>query len=213
MKSEEAILARLDTLEAEVAALKVNAGLVKPVVHDAAPAKFVERGVTITHPEENSPIVLPTEAEYRGILSAVRDAYPQLWRPSNNPRFTDQDDAEFFRDFCAVFERVSYLRRIAEVDSKHSLSWWVDEINRRLHGRQIDGAAFLAAVIGAGDVSFVQRDGYGNAWAFGLATFGGRPATESWRRVLKGQLLAPIAGRFGPPSARPSVTVEGARTD
>ena len=63
-------------------------------------------------------------------------------------------------------------------------------------------------MIGAGDVSFVQRDEYGNVWAFGLATFGGRPATEAWRRVLKGQLLTPIAGKFGGPSPRPSVTLE-----
>jgi len=207
MKNEEAILAELEALKTRVAALEANAGLVEPA-RDVVPAKFIEPKLSITYPEETSPIVLPTEIEYRGILSAVRGAYPQLWRPSNNPRFTDQDEAEFLRDFSAVFECVSHLRRTAEVDSKHSLSWWVDEINRRLHGRQIDGAAFLAAVIGAGDVSFVQRDEYGNAWAFGLATFGGRPATEAWQRVLKGQLLTPVAGKFGGPGPRPSVRLE-----
>jgi hypothetical protein len=206
---DDTILAELEALKKRVAALEANAGLVKPAAADVAPAKFVEREVSITHPIETSPIVLPTETEYRGILSAVRDAYPQLWRSlSANPRFADEDDARLFRDFPAVFECVSHLRRTTEVDNKHSLSWWVDEINRRLHGRQIDGLAFLAAVIGAGDVSFVQRDEYGNVWAFGLATFGGRPATEAWRRVLKGQLLTPIAGKFGGPSPRPSVTLE-----
>jgi hypothetical protein len=208
MKNEELILARLDALEAEVAVLKINAGLVEPVARDVAPTKLVEPKLSITHPIETSPIVLPTEAEYRRILSAVRDAYPQL-RPRSNPRFADQDEAGFFREFCAAFERVSHLRRTENVDSKHALSWWVDETNRWLHGsQQIDGIAFLAAVIGAGDVSFVQRDEYGNAWAFGLATFGGRPATEAWRRVLKGQLLTPVAGRFGPPGPRPSVRLE-----
>jgi len=203
MKNEDAILAELEALTTRVAALEANAGLVKPAAQDVAPAKFVEPKVSITHPPIECPIVLPTEIEYRGILSAVRDAYPQLWR-SANPRFADQE----FRDFCAAFERVSHLRRTAEeVDSKHSLSW-VDETNQWLKGRQIDGTAFLAAVIGAGDVSFVQRDEYGNVWAFGLATFGGRPATEAWRRVLKGQLLTPVAGRFGAPSSRPSVRLE-----
>ncbi len=209
MKNEEAIFARLDALEAEVTALKVNAGLVTPAARDVvAPAKFVEGQLSITHPVETSPITLPTEAEYRGILSAVRAAYPQLWR-SSNPRFADEDDARFFRDFCAVFERVSHLRRTEKVDSKHALGWWVDETSRWLHGRQIDGAAFLAAVIGAGDVSFVQRDECGNAWAFGLAAFGGRAASEAgWRRVLGGQLLRPVPGRFGGPGPGPSITVE-----
>ena len=209
MKNEEAILAALDALKTRVAALEANAGLVEPA-RDAEPPKFVERGVTITHPIETSPIVLPTEIEYRGILSAVRDAYPQLWRRSN-PRFADQDEAEFFRDFSAAFERVSHLRRTEKIDSGRGLSWWVDETNKWLRSSrriEIDGAAFLAAVIGAGDVSFVQRDEYGNAWAFGLATFGGRPATEAWRRVLKGQLLTPVAGKFGGPGPRPSVTLE-----
>jgi hypothetical protein len=207
---DDAILAELEALKTRVAALEAAAGLVKPAAQDVAPAKFVEQGVTITHPIETSPIVLPTEAEYRGILSAVRDAYPQLLR-SSNPRCADQEDAVFFHDFCGAFERVAHLRRTEQIDSKHALSWWVGEANRWLRGRQIDGAAFLAAVIGAGDVSFVQRDEYGNVWAFGLATFGGRPATEAWRRVLKGQLLPPIAGKFGGPGPRPSVRLEAER--
>ncbi len=130
MKNEDAILAELEALKTRVVALEANAGLVKPAAGDAEPAKFIERGVTITHPEETSPISLPTEAEYRGILSAVRDAYPQLW-PRSNPRFGSQDEAEFVRDFSAAFVRVSHLRRTEKVDSKHSLSWWVDEI--KLH--------------------------------------------------------------------------------
>ncbi len=208
MKNDDTILTELEALKTRVAALEANAGLVEPAAQRiVAPAKFVEPKVSITHPPIECPITLPTQTEYRGILRAVRDAYPQLW-PRSNPRFADQDDAQFFRDFPAVFECVSHLRRTEEVDSKHSLSWWVDEINRRLNGRQIDGALFLAAVIGAGDVSFVQRDEHGNVWSFALATFGGRPATEAWRRVLKGQLLTPVAGRFGAPSSRPSVRLE-----
>jgi hypothetical protein len=207
--NEEAILARLDTLEAEVAELKVTAGLVKPAARDAESAKFVERGVTITHPEEINRIVLPNESEYRKLLAVVLDAYPQL-RRSNNPRYATEDEAGFFREFCAAFERISRLLRTEKVDHKRSVSWWANEANQQRFGREeIRGLAFIAATVGAGDVSFVEADHNGNSWAFALAFGAGRPATEAgWRRVLNGQLLAPIAGRFGAPSARPSVRLE-----
>jgi hypothetical protein len=165
--------------------------------------QYVEPEVHITYPIECAPIVLPIiESEYRKLISVVLDAYPQL-RRSNNPRYATEDEAGFLRESYAAFERISHLRRTEKVDHKHAVSWWASEANQwRRSQEEIRGDAFIAAVIAAGDVSFIEADHYGNSWAFGLATFGGRPATEGWRRVLKGQLLTPIAGRFEAPSAR-----------
>jgi hypothetical protein len=206
--NEKAILARLDTLEAEVAAL--NAGLVKPAAQDVAPAKFVEGEVRITYPIERSPIAMPTEPELWRILRVVLSAY-QLRRPDSDPRYEDEDMAGFFREFCAAFEGISHFRRTEEIDHKHTLSWWANEAMRRLGNtapQDINSGAFLAAVIGAGDVQFTLTDSHGNVSAVGLARSGGRPATEAgWRRALAGQLLLPIAGRFRAPSGRPSIRV------
>ena len=112
---------------------------------------------------------MPTETEFWGILSVVRNAYPQLWPTLEILDLPTKMRPSFFANFAQYSNAYLHLRRTEEVDSKHSLSWWVDEIIRRLHGRQIDGAAFLAAVIGSrATSSFVQRDEYGNVWAFGL---------------------------------------------
>ena len=129
MKNDDAILAELEALKTRIAALEASAGLVKPAAGDVARAKFVEREVSITHPIETSPIVLPTESEYLGILSAVRDAYPQLWRSSNS-RFADQDDAVFF----ATFVQHSNGSRICAAPSRSTANTpfpggWMKPIN------------------------------------------------------------------------------------
>lgn len=213
MKNEEAILARLDTLEAEVAALKVNAGVaeVEPAAPDVAPVKYVEPKVSITYPKAQPDIAMPTEPELWRILRVVLNTY-QLRRPNLNPRYEEEDMAGFFREFSAAFAGISLLRRIEEIDHKHTLMWWANEAMRQLGNtapQDINSAAFLAATIGAGDIKFTLTDSYGNVSAVGLARSGGRPATEAgWRRVLNGQLLLPVPGRFGAPSSRPSVRLE-----
>jgi hypothetical protein len=200
MKNEEAILARLDALEAEVASLKVNAGLVVKPAARGEPAKYVEPKVSITHPIEHSPIALPTEAELWRIHRVVLSAYPEL-RPNSTPRYEKEDSAGVFREFCAAFAGISHLRRTEEIDHKHSVSWWAKEATGRL-GRpvqDISNTAFLAAVIGSGDIKFTLTDHYGNVAAVGLARSGGLATEAGWRRALNGQLLLPVAGRFRAP--------------
>jgi hypothetical protein len=167
--------------------------------------------VSITYPSERSPIAMPTEPELWRILRVVLNAHPKL-RPVSNPRYEEEDMAGFFREFCAAFEGTTHFKRTEEIDHKHTLSWWANEAMRQLGNtapQDINSAAFLAAVIGAGDVKFTLTDPYGNVAAVGFARSGGRPATESgWRRVLNGgQLLPPVPGRFGAPGSRPSVTI------
>jgi hypothetical protein len=210
MKDDDAILAELEALKTRVDALEAKTGLVKPAAQDVAPAKFVERGVSITYPSERSPIAMPTEPELWRILRIVLNAFPKL-RPASNPRYEEEDMAGFFREFCLALAGAAHFRRTEEIDHKHTLSWWANEAMKRIGStaQDINSAAFLAAVIGSGDIKFTLTDPYGNVAAVGLARSGGRPANEAgWRRVLNGgQLLPPVPGRFGAPSSRPSVTI------
>jgi hypothetical protein len=76
---------------------------------------------------------------------------------------------------------------------------WVEEtkdwlrLHRPAHRGNI-GAGFLAAVIAHGDVPYTVGDEQrGIVWAVGLTLFGGKLASDAWRRVLDGQLMTPVA--------------------
>jgi hypothetical protein len=181
---------RIAVLESEVLALKANAGL----AHDSrAPAvRPAEEGVRITYPVARTKIPLPSPAEMQNLLDVVLAKYPKLRPFSPGDRFAVQDAANFFQEFCSAFEYVAQLGRADQIDTKRGLTWWTAQATEwcRLGKTPADvkGSPLLAAVIAAGDVAFVERDEFGNVWAFALATAGGVPATEAWRSVLKNGL-------------------------
>jgi hypothetical protein len=75
-------------------------------------------------------------------------------------------------------------------------------LHRPAHRGNI-GAGFLAAVLAHGDIPYTVGDeNHGVVWSVGVTPFGGKLATDAWRRVLDGQLLAPVAPerRFAQPS-------------
>jgi hypothetical protein len=211
MKNDDVILAELEALKTRVAALETKTGLVKPAAQDVAPAKFVERGVSITHHLESCPIALPTEAEHRTILQVVFRHFPKF-EPNSTGRWASAAD-EFFRDYLAAFEAVSHFRRLTgETNKKYAIGWWTDHVCKWQSARgnslgSLPGPAFLAAVLGAGDILYTPANEWGEVWTVGLDPYIGRPSTEAWRNVVQGKLLAPLRGKFSDPPAPARVDV------
>jgi len=209
---DDAILAELEALKTRVAALEANAGLVKPAAADVAPAKFVERGVSITHSIETSPIAMPTESEHQKILQVVFRYFPKF-EPNSTGRWGPSDAEQFFRDYLAAFEAVSHFRRLTgETNKKYAIGWWTDHVCKWQSARgnslgSLPGPAFLTAVLAAGDILYTPANEWGEVWTVGLDPYIGRPSTEAWRNVVQGKLLAPLRGKFSDPPAPARVDV------
>lgn len=201
----------LNVLTLRVRALELNTAK-PPAALPRVPAE--PQGVRISTPTARSTIDLPSEAEAEKIITVVGNRYPGLLPSTLNSRWADQDRARFSQDFRRALEWVSTQGRADEVDRTRYMDFWTNQAEEffRLRGQSgaIGGGALLAAVIGAGDVKFLPGDNQGNVWAIALKTFGGRPATDAWRRVLSGQLLAPVAGAF---RAAPTDTQFGVRRE
>jgi hypothetical protein len=202
---------RLALAESDIVALNARLGFRK-VTPLAASVPAEPDGVRIVHPIERAKIALPTDEELRKLLGVVFGAYPTLrpWTPGS--RFADQDEADFNQQFSAAFTYVAHQGRTEEVDKKRSVGWWADQaadwFRQKKAPTNVGSGAFLAACVAAGDIPFQRSDQYGNTWAVALVTFGGRPATDAWKKVLGGNLRRPLPGVHKPPSGeRPSVRV------
>ena len=191
---------RVLAAENELAALKANQGegmgAAAPVAKQVA-AVVKEPGVQFFRPVEPPPIALPSEDELRKLPGVVFGTYPTLrtWTPGS--RYADQDENGFMQQFAAAFTYVAHMGR-AEIDHKRSASFWADAASEWHRHRDvrvnIGGSAFLAACIAAGDVAFQRSDQFGNVWAVGLVSWGGRKATDAWRNALRGDLRRPTPG-------------------
>jgi hypothetical protein len=188
----------LNVLTLRVRALELNEA--KPAAPALPRAPAEPQGVRFITPIERPRIDLPNEAERARIITVVCNRYPTLL-PSADSRWADSDRAEFSQNFARAFEWVSTQGRADEVDRTRYVDFWINQAEEysRLRGWSGNiGGALFAAVIGAGDVKFLPGNNQGDVWAIGLKTFGGRPATDAWRRVLAGQLLPPVAGPLVP---------------
>jgi len=200
--TEAARLAKLErdfiSLEQRFRALELNTA--KPPA--ALPKPPVEQdGVRFFSPILRATIDQPGEFEAKKLIAIVGHVHPKLLPACTDDRYADGDRAEFLQNFRAAFDWVACQGRADEVDTKQSIEFWALEASDyyRRQGRPINigAGALLAAVLAAGDVRYIPSDELGNVWSIGLATFGGRPATGAWQRVLKdGRLLPPTAGRI-----------------
>jgi hypothetical protein len=207
-----ALEAELAALEAKLAALK---GAGKPPVPPPQPVK--DEGVRVMIIEERTTFVRPTLGELRKLYEIVCSKYPQF-RPRSSPaRFADQDEEEFFAGFEWAFERIGHIGRAGAPDTRRYVGHWIEEtkdwlrLHRPAHRGNV-GGGFLAAVIAHGDVPYIVGDeDRGVVWSIGVTPFGGKLATDAWRKVLDGQLLAPVPPerRFAAPS--PSQVFVGGR--
>ena len=180
MKSEQ----RIAELERQVAGLKAELTALRP--RPAEPQRQ-ERQVKIGAPPLPQ-LVMPNEEQRRKLCEIVFRHYPSL-----RPRRDEED--EFAREFRAAMHFVEHHGRRAEPDRDRSLGWWVDTArewtSRHSPGGLIGGAAFVAAVVAAGDVS--HSDPREPGFIIGLQhTGGGRESSAQWHTVLaSGQVLEP----------------------
>ncbi|HXR23787.1 MAG TPA: hypothetical protein VN742_00400 [Candidatus Binataceae bacterium] len=162
----------------------------------------VEDGVTITHPSPISSYIAPSEKELERLYAGVFARHPGL-EPTFVGKFADEDFAHHFKSFRGAFTRIGFLGRADVPDQKRYLNFWIDEADDWLRSHRMNdgntGAGYFVAAIAHGDVPYSLSDAFGNRAAVGLRTWGGKPATDAWRRVLKGEILAPTPGKYPGP--------------
>lgn len=178
-----------DDLETQNAMLeRQNAALLAELA-SASPAPD---GVRITYPLAPSLLMVPMN-ELRVLRDRVWTAYPRM-------RVQKTDD-EALRAFALAFDRIANLFRTTELNTKVSLSSWVDETNRWLVARRLPkisrGFDFAAAAIAHGDIKFREGNEHsGEPWEFALSPYSGRALTGAWRSLLDGgQLPIPVPAR------------------
>ena len=186
----EAILARLDALETQVAELQ--AGQVKPAKRTASAAAVpAYEGATISYPAPVSSFVMPSIVELQKLLAIVQRDCPQL-----APDFHDEQ-LEFFAGFSRAFAYIGSLGRTDELNNKISISWWCDACREWLRQSNITGdilASGFAAACLAQNVDHLSKDpAAGTVWTFALKPHGGgRENGSGWRSVLAaGQIRSP----------------------
>jgi hypothetical protein len=181
--------AKAAVLNAEIAALKAG----KPAPQQQQPRDEVR---IIELNTERSSDGMPSLDQMRRLFDIVRHRVPE--QKSHDP---DRP----FRGFLAAYRYVANCGRIAAPNSKLGLGYWMDDLKQWLHQRDamtldVTGSSFIAAVLASGDISFVPHDSMrGFVWEFGIVppNHGGKPASDAWKRVLEGSVLAPSAPARG----------------
>jgi hypothetical protein len=156
----------------------------------ASGRRLDQADVRITTIADAERFSLPDDADMRKLCDVANRRLPALGvRPG-------ADEEEFFRSFCAAFRYLGNVGRAAEINKKLGHSWWAGACGRWLvdHGIRVsvNGPAFIAAVVAHGDIGYVVADpAVGAVWEFALESYGGRPASDAWRKVLRGEFLKP----------------------
>jgi hypothetical protein len=181
---------RLAQLEAQ--ALALNAEIAKLKAERPAPAPPPPRDeVRILQVLAERGDGLPSFDQMRKLFSIVRHRVPEQKSP-------DPDSA--FRGFCASYRYVFNCGRIAAPNAKVSITWFIDGMKTWLRERNamtidVSGSSFIAAVLASGDILYVPHDSaVGHVWEFSLVlppNHGGKPASDAWKRVLNGSVMAP----------------------
>jgi hypothetical protein len=179
---------RLAALEVQAAALNVE--IAKLRAEQPPPPRPPRDEFRVVALNDEITTGMPSLAEMRRLFSIVRQRVPE--QKSHDP------DAAF-RGFCCAFRFVSNCGRVAAPNGKVSISWWMEGMTAWLRERNamtidVSGSSFIAAVVASGDVLFVPHNStLGYTWEFSLVApgHGGKPASDAWKRVLEGSLLAP----------------------
>jgi hypothetical protein len=187
--------AEIAVTQAEIAAITAELDGLKPRKAPAPPVDD-QPGVRIMQIVEPSSFVRPTEKELRKLYDVVLARYPQL-APRLTARWADDERREHYDGYVWSFERCGYLGRLGAPDTRRYVNHWIAEakdwlaLHRPAHRGNI-GAGFLHACLAHGDIPYTPGDeNRGVVWAVGVTPYGGAKATDAWRRVLDGQLMAP----------------------
>jgi hypothetical protein len=163
----------------------------------------------VTLIEERSNFVQPTPNELHRLYEIVLAKYPQLGPyKSAVHHLTSVSSGEHFDGFLAAFERLAHVGRTERPDTRYYVDHFADEAKNWLARHRPGfrgnvGAGFLSAVVAHSDIPFiVANPREGVIWSVGITTFGGKKATDAWRRVLTGVILSQSqpARRMAPPS-------------
>ena len=168
----------------------------------AQPKPVEEEGTTVFYPPPVSTFVMPSSDELKRLREIVLRKFPKL-APDTTDRWSQNNEADFARQFDAAFRAVGMMSRTEKPDKKHFPSYFIShaEDSLRALGAYADiGPAFLPACLAWGDVPISDWRIDGVVLELGLNIFRiGRPPTDAWRRVLAtGNTIAVIA----PPSSR-----------
>lgn len=197
-QSDQAIIERLDRIEAENAALKneIAAFRAERAKVPTVAKVFTEPQVHVSNPMPPAPIALPNRDEVARLMEIVWRRHPGL-RPTYRGRFSEQDEEEGIRNVEAAFTYVSTLKRVRALNNKVFLSWWGSRCDDWWQGygrsRTIPGGAVLIAAICSGDVGYRIDSHHFTSSEIALGEFDGAPATEAWKDVLRtGEVRSPV---------------------
>jgi hypothetical protein len=214
------LLTRLAALEARMAVLESAAGIAKPATRPAPAARLVEpEGVRVTHPLAGS-FTMPSTDEGRKLLAIAQARLPKHLKPDfSRSRLPKDEEHKFLKGFEAALLYVGSLGRQEQLNTKVSVSWWIDGCEEFLRERNISadvGAAQFAAACLCCGVGYVPHDAaQGVVWTFALVVHGGQRMTaDSWRAILRaGQIREPLPASsrspYPAPEARITVTADG----
>jgi hypothetical protein len=145
--------ARIAKLESRNIDLEKRLAKYEKPQRPAPSAAFPGGHTTISHVK--NPVVLPTADELGRLEEIVLRAYPRL-RAGSDPA-----------SFKASFHRLTYVRRAEKLDAKHSLDWWVGQLEDWLRAQQYYPSrpaiqSFVAAAIAMGDIGFSDPNKFPN---------------------------------------------------
>jgi hypothetical protein len=176
------------------------------------PAKMVQpkpvkvEGAQIFYPAPVSNFVMPSTDELHRLRDIVAAKIPRL-NVTEGLVFrgdVEQNETEYFRQFCASFRALGALHRSEKPDRKRYLSYWIDACEDLLksmgNSTTLSGLPFLAAALSHGDIAYAGLFAEGCVPELGLNAYRiGKPPRDAWKQVLStGRILAMVL----PPASR-----------
>jgi hypothetical protein len=195
-------------LKSQIAELNRRIGSkdASPAPAKIAPAMPEPEGTTVSFPVARSAFVMPSQEEFRRLRDIVFAKFPKL-NVTEGLVFrgdAEQNEQEYFKQFCASFRALGMLHRTAAPDRKRYVSYWIDTCEDWLkaagNSTSISGLPFIAAVLAHGDIPYAGLFTEGCVFEVGLNAYRmGRPPRDAWKQVLStGRILAMVL----PPSSR-----------
>jgi hypothetical protein len=191
--------ARFDAKDAPPAPVKIA---VKPLE---------DEGTRVSYPTPRSAFIMPSGSELKQLCDVVFAKVPKL-NQADGLVFrgtTEENNAEYFRQFCASFRALGALHRSEKPDRKRYLSYWIDACEDLLksmgNSTTLSGLPFLAAALSHGDIAYAGLFTEGCVPELGLNAYRmGKPPGDAWKRVLSTghvlpMILPPASRNYAPP--------------
>lgn len=133
---------------------------------------------TISYAEPATHFEMPDDRQAAALLAIAEGAHPE---------WTIKVELGEFK--LAMFA-IGGMWRLDAPSQQYSFAHFLDAANERLQAKrlgQINGPAFLRAVVAMNDIAWRAQDkSVGEVLAFALDQYSGRPCSNAWRRLLAG---------------------------